>query len=206
MKRYFSLFIVMILTACSSSPTAPNRSQPEMKAAAGMVTTRTETTKKPKTKTERLYQQTIELMKQSDLAKAKQNLLSLTESEPAWVGVWVNLGIIAMRQGDPVSAEAHFKQALARDERNAVAHNYLGMILRQQGQFKKAESAYLNALKYNKNYSYAWRNLGILYDLYLLDYEQAKKTYLRYQQLVGERDQQVAGWLADMERRAQVSN
>ena len=44
-------------------------------------------------------------------------------------------------------------------------------------------------------------NLGILFDLYLQDLEQALAHYRRYQELMSEENEQVAGWIVDIERR-----
>ncbi|MDX1802374.1 MAG: hypothetical protein R3303_15690, partial [Marinobacter sp.] len=44
-------------------------------------------------------------------------------------------------------------------------------------------------------------NLGVLSELYLLDLKTALTEYQRYQQLSGDDNHTVDGWIADLERR-----
>jgi len=43
----------------------------------------------------------------------------------------------------------------------------------------------------------------VIAELYLLDLQTALEHYNRYRQLTDKEDQQVAGWIADLERRLQ---
>ena len=50
-------------------------------------------------------------------------------------------------------------------------------------------------------YAPAYRNLGILYDLYFGDIEKALGYYQDYQAFFAEPNRQVKGWIVDIERR-----
>ena len=73
---------------------------------------------------------------------------------------------------------------------------------RRTGRFADAEQAYQRAVAADPAYASAYRNLGVLYDLYLQSPERALPMYLRYQELSGGADKQVAEWIKDVSRRA----
>ena len=84
-----------------------------------------------------------------------------------------------------------------------MVHNYLGLINRQAGDFQKAQEHYAQAILIDPAYSNAYRNLGILYDLYLGELHKALESYEQYQKLVDgqSKDQVVAKWIVDLKRR-----
>jgi len=86
------------------------------------------------------------------------------------------------------------------DPEHPAALNQLGMLLRQQGKFHEAESAYMKAVTASPDYALAHYNLGVLNDLYLRRLEDALTHYERYIELVGD-DEQVGRWIADLKRR-----
>lgn len=92
--------------------------------------------------------------------------------------------------------------ALVADEPGLTnAQNNLGVVYRQLGKFKQAESAYQAALNADPDNAKAHLNLGILYDVYLQQPAQALAQYERYQALSKEKDKEVALWIADLKRR-----
>ncbi|MEE8109359.1 MAG: tetratricopeptide repeat protein, partial [Gammaproteobacteria bacterium] len=106
--------------------------------------------------------------------------------------------------------EAALNRALELDPRSAVAYNHLGILLRRDGRFEKADQAYAKAIRFDPEYSLAYLNYGVLADLYLQQPERALAYFRRYQELQGEEDQQVRRWIIELERRvatktAQVS-
>jgi len=72
-----------------------------------------------------------------------------------------DLGVAALRQGNPVDAEREFRLALALDEANVVAHHRLGDALRAQRRDEEAARAYRRALALNPRYVFAWNGLGM---------------------------------------------
>ena len=119
---------------------------------------------------------------------------------PDYPGAHVNLAIIFVARDDLQAAEMSLTDALIIDPVHAQALNQLGMLLRRQGRFEEAESAYMKAVTADPDYALAHYNLGVLNDLYLQRLDTALDHYERYQALAGE-DQQVTRWIADLKRR-----
>jgi tetratricopeptide (TPR) repeat protein len=126
----------------------------------------------------------------------------MTREHPGVSIGYTNLGLLQLKTGDFPSAEKSLQEAIRLNPADAVAQNHMGVVLREQGEFDKAKTAYLQALKLRTNYANAHLNLGILYDLYLQDLAQALKHYEQYQALTGSKDDTVAKWIVDLERRA----
>jgi Flp pilus assembly protein TadD len=147
------------------------------------------------------FEQAIAFMQAGKDKEAGALFTHIVKLDPKLASPHTNLGILFYREGKQDKAEAAFKEALQLDGKEYVAANYLGMLYRFEGRFAAAESAYKQALAANPDYGYAHLNLAILYDLYLDDLPQALKHYQRYQQLGGESDKRLAGWLADLHQR-----
>jgi tetratricopeptide (TPR) repeat protein len=81
-----------------------------------------------------------------------------------------------------------------------VAWSELGATERMRGQFNDAASSYERAIAADPHYAAAWRNLGVLSDLYLGDPGRALTAFEQYQQLSGE-DKPVSGWIAELRQR-----
>lgn len=128
-------------------------------------------------------------------------LTSVAERAPEVTAVHINLGIAYARTGDFEKAEASLKQALALNPRHPVAHNELGMVYRRTGRFQEARASYEAALAIHPDFHFARRNLAVLCDMYLADYECALANYTRYNEAVPS-DQEAAMWIADLENRA----
>ncbi len=135
---------------------------------------------------------------------AETDLLWLTENHANLSGPHLTLALLYKTTDQPEQSESAFKQAITANADNVEAYDQYGIFLREQGQFKQAETIYLQALQKWQDSPNTHRNLGILYDLYLGDFTKALHHYRRYQELLGEPDRQVAGWIIDTERR--ISN
>jgi tetratricopeptide (TPR) repeat protein len=122
---------------------------------------------------------------------------------PDYSGAYVNLAIIYDRQGRSDEAIGLLNQALQANPESVEALNRLGLMNRREGRFAEAEAAWLAAIDAEPDYTYAWYNLAVLYDLYLQDLPAALDHYREYQRLVGEaeQDEMVERWIADLERR-----
>ena len=184
------LCAALLLGGCSSLPSPPEG--PEQQEAA----------EKPLDSTlQRHYEAALQTLRQGDLERAKQQFQNLAAEHPELSGSVTNLGIIQLKQNDPDAAEAAFREALSRNPQSAPAHNQLGVVLRMQGRFQEAEQAYRKALELEPVYLLAHRNLGILYDLYLGEPAKALEEYRLYQKLAEAPDQEIEGWILDLERR-----
>ncbi|MDP2678048.1 MAG: tetratricopeptide repeat protein, partial [Rhodoferax sp.] len=65
--------------------------------------------------------------------------------------------------GDLENAEKDLKQAIALDARNAEAHDDLGVIMAQRGDFAAAISHFQSTLKSDPSYQKAHHNLAMVY-------------------------------------------
>ncbi len=150
---------------------------------------------------QRSYDAALQSLRQGDLERAQTQFQQLAEENPQLAGPMTNLGIIQLKQNNSSAAEQAFREALARNPDSAPAHNQLGVALRMQGRFQEAEAAYQEALKLEPVYLMAHRNLGILYDLYLARPQQALEQYRLCQKLAEAPNQEIEGWILDLERR-----
>jgi tetratricopeptide (TPR) repeat protein len=69
-----------------------------------------------------------------------------------------------------------------------------------RGEFKDAAASYEQAIKADPQFAPAWRNLGVVSDLYLGDPGRALTALSRYQELTGE-EKPVSGWIAELRQR-----
>ena len=146
------------------------------------------------------FQSAIVLMQQDQNAQAVSVLKSVIEREKRLPAPYVNIAIAYNRLGDTTAAEENLISALKLDIGHPVANNELGLLYRKSGKFKAARTAYENAIKQHPEYLPAIRNLGVLCDLYLHDYECALQQFEDYLELEPD-DKTVSIWVVDVKRR-----
>lgn len=132
---------------------------------------------------------------------AETDLLWITEHYPQFSGPWLNLAMLYRQTENADKVESAFQQALGANPKNIAAYNEYGIYLREAGRFEEAKSIYLKALAVWPDSPATHINLGILYDLYLGNLEQALVHYRIYQALQDQPDRRVEGWIVDTERR-----
>ncbi len=147
------------------------------------------------------YEQAVGELKNGSSAEALILLSRLSRDAPDKPNLFTNLGLAHFQLDQADLAEQAFQQAISRNSNDAVAHNHLGILKRRQGQFQDALTEYQRAIEIDAEYAGAHFNLGILFDLYLQDLEQALQQYRTYLELSSEPNTQVAGWIVDIERR-----
>jgi tetratricopeptide (TPR) repeat protein len=96
------------------------------------------------------------------------------------------------------------KSAVARESGNAIAWTELGATQSLRGEFKDAAGSYQAAIAADPRYAPAWRNLGVVQDLYLGDPHSALASLEQYKQLSGE-DKPVSGWIAELRQRLGIA-
>lgn len=105
--------------------------------------------------------------------------------------------------GQEANAMSAWQQSIRTNQLNYFAHNRLAQALRQQGDFDQARQHYNTALEAWPDFADAYRNRGILFDLYLGDKVLALKDYQQYHQLLernGENTREVERWLREVQR------
>ena len=129
-------------------------------------------------------------------------LETLTANEKRLAAPYVNLGIAYSRTGKTKKAEHNFSKALRLDIGHAVANNELGLLYRKTGRFNAAKTVYQNALIKHPDYLPVRKNLGILCELYLHDFECALEQYQAYLEYAPDAET-VARWTAELRQRTQ---
>ena len=109
----------------------------------------------------------------------------------------------AQQQGDTELALEQYRQAFSLDPRNALTANNLALLLRKQGRFAEAVSILKKGLEHSPDTEELHYNLAVISELYLLDLDTALHHYRRYRELSNTEGKQVAGWIADLERRVE---
>jgi tetratricopeptide (TPR) repeat protein len=89
---------------------------------------------------------------------------------------------------------------LSLEPDNPIANNEYGLLYRKTGRFNEARQLYESLLAKYPYYPLVHKNLGILCDIYLRDYQCALKEYEFYSG--AEPDDKTAKiWIADVQRR-----
>ena len=146
------------------------------------------------------FNQAVILMNEDKYAQAVELLNTVVQREQRLPAPFVNLAIAQNKLGDKKAAEKNLIKALKLDIGHPVANNELGLLYRKTGKFNAARTAYQNAIKEHPDYLPAKRNLGVLCDLYLHDYDCALEQFEDYLELVPD-DKEVVIWVADVKRR-----
>jgi tetratricopeptide (TPR) repeat protein len=168
--------------------------------------------------------------KAGQLDEAEKTFIDLTVREPSLSGPWVQLGDIAKERAQHAltiqqreqllkKAAAQYHQALSINSHNYHGHNRLATVYRQQGRFDLALVHYQKAIDSWPAFATAYKNRGILYDLYIGDKAKALNNYQHYQALISananaesnvtqnkeyvKQQRQVKGWIADLTRQIQ---
>jgi tetratricopeptide (TPR) repeat protein len=195
------LLCAMILGGCASGP-KPVRNDAATDQSARQAAAEERLRDVP-TKALTLYEQAASVMAAGDKIDAELRFKEFVLQYPGYPGAFVNLAILSAGAGDDKAAEGFITDALIIDPVHPAALNQLGMLLRRQGKFVEAESAYLKAVTASPDYALAHYNLGVLNELYLQRLDAALQHFERYQEIEGE-DKQVTKWIADLERRLNV--
>lgn len=152
-------------------------------------------------KAQAAFVQALAAMREQQWQKSEVLFQELTVEYPKLSGPWLNLGIIYRETSRPEQAAEAFGQAITVNADNLDAYNQLAVVKREQGKFTEAETLYLKALDVWPYHAESHRNIGILYDLYLGQFDKALFHFENYQTLQDEPDTQIAGWIIDLKRR-----
>jgi tetratricopeptide (TPR) repeat protein len=120
---------------------------------------------------------------------------------PEFGGAAYNLGVLLTGLDRLEDAEAALSEAVRRAPHSALALTQLGYVQRQRGKFAAAAANYQQAVQEDPEHAAAWRNLGVVRDMYLGDPGAAIEPFERYKAISGE-DRPVTSWIADVKQRA----
>ena len=113
---------------------------------------------------------------------------------------YINRAIAHGKLGNHTAAEEDLKRALEIEPGNPVANNEFGLLYRRTGRFAEARKLYEGLLERYPYYPIVHKNLGILCDLYLRDYQCALREYEAFQSAEPD-DKNIKIWIADVQRR-----
>ena len=219
-EHWCALALAAVLAGCSSAPPAkPDKAEPvpapvaaTAAAAPSSATAKTAGSAAampgaPKAAPVDLprravadFDRAVGMMRSGNATEAELEFKQISVSYPQLSAPYVNLGILLRKGGQLEQSEDALKRAVERNGASAVAWTELGATQRLRGKFLDAAASYEKAIAADPNYAAAYRNLGVVSDLYLADPERALTAFERYKELTGE-DKPVSGWLAELRQR-----
>ena len=146
------------------------------------------------------FKAAVSLMQQEQYTQAIVVLKTVIEREQRLPAPYVNIAIAYSKLDDDKAAEENLISALKLEIGHPVANNELGLLYRRAGKFTAARTAYENAIKDHPEFLPAKRNLGVLCDLYMHDYNCALEQFENYIEFKPD-DKTVVIWVADVKRR-----
>ena len=146
------------------------------------------------------FDRAVSFMRAGNTTEAELRFKQLALQYPQLAAPYVNLAILYRKDGHLDRAEEALQTAVEHNAGSAVAWTELGATQRMRGQFRNAAASYERAITADPNFAPAYRNLGVVSDLYLGDPERALAAFERYKELTGE-DKPVSGWIAELRQR-----
>ncbi len=143
----------------------------------------------------------MQFVAKEEYDKAAVLLDKVAKAEPQNAIPSVDLALVYEKQGKLKQAEESLKAALDADPENPVANNEYALLYRKTGRFADARALYEKTLEKYPNFIAMHKNLGVLCDLYLKDYDCAIKHYTIYS-AVKQDDKAVKIWIADLKQRS----
>jgi len=146
------------------------------------------------------FERAVGAMKAGNTTEAELEFKQVALQFPQLSAPYVNLGILYRKTGRLDQSEEALKTAVEHNDGSAVAWTELGATQRLRGEFPSAAASYEKAITADPNFAPAYRNLGVVSDLYLGDPERALTAFERYKELTGE-EKPVSGWIAELRQR-----
>jgi tetratricopeptide (TPR) repeat protein len=146
------------------------------------------------------FDRAVGFMRAGNNTEAELEFKQVALQFPQLAAPYVNLGILYRKSGHLDQSEEALKTAVERNDGSAVAWTELGATQSQRGEFPSAAASYEHAIAADSNFAPAYRNLGVVSDLYLGDPERALTAFERYKELTGE-EKPVSTWIAELRQR-----
>jgi Flp pilus assembly protein TadD len=198
-NRAICVTMFAILLAGCNATTKPQRKVANIEIQEAVGFTITEEVKIPERVRLRYYE-ALNYLRDGQLVEGIEILEEVAEAAPLVTAPRIDLGIAYHRQGNLEAAEKSLLQALKLNASHPVAHNELGIVYRKTGRFAEAKQRYAAALAVYPGYHHARRNLAILCDLYMGDFDCALEQYEAYMATV-QADAEASMWITDLRNR-----
>ena len=196
----------VLLAACSSTPVrkaAPLRaSKPASALQVAVPAPTLAPSASGKPPADERFRNALGLMTDHRPQEAQAALQSLLKDYPDLSGPLTDAGILYARAGQRDKAMAHFARAIKANPANVVALNWSGALVRDSGDFTRAEALWQQALAVQPDYPAAVLNLAILYDVSMRRPQDALTCYRRYLAVIGKDDLIVSAWARELEGRS----
>ena len=150
------------------------------------------------------FDRAVNYMRAGNAIEAELGFKQVALQYPQFAAPLVNLAIMKRKDGHLDQAETLLKNAVEHENTSALAWTELGATQSMRGEFKDAAASYHQAITVDPQYAPAWRNLGVLSDLYLGDPKGALSALEQYKQLTGE-EKPVSGWIAELRQRLGIA-
>lgn len=146
------------------------------------------------------FEAAMAFIKAEENEKGIELLNKVIKETPGNAIPYINLAMVYKKLGKLKLSEDNLKLALNIEPVNPVTHNEYALLYRKTGRFTEARQLYEKILEKHPNFNLAHKNLGILCDLYMKDYECALKQYIIYSDVMQD-DKTVKIWIADIQKR-----
>lgn len=108
------------------------------------------------------YKQAEALLRSNRLHEARELYRHICSHDKKNADLWLTLGALNGRLGDPTAAETCIRNAIALRPDSAVGHFNLGISLRDQRKFSEATEAFRTAIRFKTDYTDAHNAIGYL--------------------------------------------
>jgi tetratricopeptide (TPR) repeat protein len=169
--------------------------------ALALLKAEAENLKVDKSDTKNLESKAEAVEKKAPKTDATTKMIAVVDNYPELSGPAYNLAYYYYQLDYDNDAIKYLDIATARNYYNVEAHNLKAKIYRDRSDFENAEKAYKEAIAAWGGYLPAYKNIGIMYDLYMGQPEKAYEYYKQYNDYNPEEDRQVIGWAVVIERK-----
>ena len=195
-KSWLGATAALLLAACASHVQKPEAPTPAPAAAATAPAAQLPDKGDP----EQRFQAALQLMKDKKPQDAKDAFAKLAQDFPQYSGPLNDLGVLQAQGKQRDQAIGSFTRAAAISPKDDFAWSWLGILYRENGDYGRAEQAYLKAIALKSDNPVTHLNLGILYDAYLKRPQDALAQYREYQRITGKDGKPVVtAWINELQ-------
>ena len=189
---FLILILIVLLGGCASSPSNIPSTAPEIKVQDSNI-------QEPSIDNlVTLYQSALTELNNNNFETAEKYFLEITKTHPDFAGPWANLALIYIKQEHYEKAENYIQKSLEKNPEMAQALNMAGFIEERNGNINKARYYYEKAIEKKPDYTLAYYNLALLYDVYLQNIAEAIKHYQQYLSLLDSEDEKTEDWVEEL--------